>query len=143
MIDCNIIQFPRGRDRYGLIRYPHLGVRFGPAAGERVPVSISKGPYCFTLDKGDTRLCHPNPFNSDGSVTEALRADFLWEAVQFVRQSWRPTIYWSEQVSSTIWANAIHHRVGSEEVEVPVEVCRLTRDDVNHLMGALRMRGKT
>ena len=77
MDEFNIIQFPRGRDSFGLIRYPHLGIRFGPAAGERIPIAIRKGPYNFTLAKGDTRLTHPHPFNADGSLTEWLRADLL------------------------------------------------------------------
>lgn len=77
MNDCNIIQFPRGRDRFGFVRYPHLGIRFGPAAGARFPITISRGPYSFDLKEGDTKLTHPDPFNSDGSVTEGLRADLL------------------------------------------------------------------
>lgn len=140
MNDCNIIQFPRGRDLYGLIRYPHLGIRFGPVAGARLPIAISRGPYCFILKNGDTRLIHPDPFNSDGSVTEGLRAALLWEAVQLARRSWRPTVYWAEDASSTVWANAIQDRMAGKEIELPVETSLLVRGDVDELLGTLRQR---
>jgi hypothetical protein len=137
--DSNIIQFPRGRDQFGLIRYPYLGIRLGFCAGERLPIAISKGPYSFTLKKGDTRLVHPEPFNSDGSASAALRADLLWEAVQLVRRSWRPTVHWSEDESSTVWADAIHNRVRGEDINLPFDVNSLTRSDASRLLGALRL----
>jgi hypothetical protein len=138
VIDCNIIQFPRGRDRFGLVRYPHLGIRLGPAAGARVPVAISRGPYHFTLELGDTRLVHPAPFNGDGSVTEALRADLLWEAVQLVRRGWRPTVHWSADASSTAWANAIINCADGGEVKLSIDVSRLGRADVAEWLQQLR-----
>jgi hypothetical protein len=138
MNDCNIIQFPRGRDRFGLVRYPHLGIRFGVAAGARIPVAISKGRYSFTLQKNDTRLCHPDPFNSDGSVSEALRADLLWEAVQLVRRNWRPIVHWSEGSSSTVFSDAIHHRSDGDEVKLPFDASLLTRGEVGEWLQQLQ-----